>query len=339
MASFVTANGYDPLVYDYLIQRKAVQLNAIIASGVALVSSFLQDALAGGGSHYELSGYNALTYEEPNLSDESGTVVTPSSIADAVEKGRVAYLNEAWAVKTFAKDIVGQNPIIPITNSIAGYWANAMQKRMVASLLGIMADNIANDSGDMVLDVSTDGSGAVAAGERFSAANLITAKQTAGDHSKFFTHIIVNSIIKSRMETLNLVSTIPNARGEIMFETYLGLKLIIDDESALVDTTGTNRDKYICILAGQGIIGLAEGRCSVPFATKRDEGTGNGGGEEFIHSRMSPAIHPWGFSWLDDTVVGKSASVAELALADNWDRIENRKNIPLAFLIVNDELV
>lgn len=339
MASFTLTNGYNQLVYGYLIQQKATQLNAIVQSGVAQFSQFLENALAGGGNHYELSGYQAISYQEPNLSDDSGTVVTPMSIADEVQKGRVAYLNEAWAVKTFAKDIVGQNPVTPITNSIAGYWANAIQKRIVASLLGIMADNIANDSGDMVLDVSTDDAGAVAAGERFSAANLITAKQTAGDHSKFFTHIIVNSIIKSRMETLNLVSTIPNARGEIMFETYLGLKIIIDDESALVNTAGTNRDKYTCILVSQGLIGLAEGRCSVPFATERDESTGNGGGEEFIHSRMSPAIHPWGFSWLDDTVAGASASVAELALADNWDRIEERKNIALAFLIVNDELV
>lgn len=338
MASFITSNGYNPLVYGYLIQQKAIQLNAIIQSGIAMPSSFLQGKLAGGGNHYEFSDYKQIVHDEPHLSDESGTIVGVDSVEDAVQRGRIAYLNKAWAVKDFAKQIVGQNPVAAITGSIGEYWATAMQKRIISSLIGIRDDNIANDSSDMVFDVSNDNGTAVLAAERISAENLLHTKQTSGDHAKKYTHIIMPSLMYTRLQLLNLIAYIPNSRGEIQFTKFLEYTVIVDDENLLIDTSGTNRDKYTCILCSREIIGLASGKVEVPFATDRDEKTGNGGGEEFFHSRMSPVIHPWGFDWTDDTVVGKSPSVAELALPDNWDRIWPRKNINLAFLIVNEEL-
>lgn len=338
MASFITANGYNPYAYDYLINRKSLSLNAIVKSGIASQSAFLQSKLSGGGDSYEFSDYNPLTHDEPNLSDESGTLAPVDNITDAVQRGRVAYLNKRWAVKTFAKNIVGQNPVTAITDGVADYWATAIQKRMISGLIGIRDDNVTNDSSDMVFDVATDGAGAVAAGEQISAANILHAKQTMGDHHKMLQYIIMPSLMYTRLQLLNLIAYIPNSRGEVQFSKFLEYTVIVDDENLLVDTSGTNRDKYTCILAGRDIIGLASGRNDRPFGIYPDEATGNGGGEEFIFSRMNPAIHHWGFDWTDDTRAGKSASLAELALEDNWDRKWDRKKINLAYLIVNEEL-
>ena len=51
-----------------------------------------------------------------------------------------------------------------------------------------------------------------------------------------------------------------------------------------------------------------------------------------LHSRVNIACVPLGFSWLEDSVAAESPTIAELALAANWDRIAERKAIPLAFL-------
>lgn len=338
MASFITSNGYNPLVYGYLTQQRAVQSNKIINSGIARTDEYLNQRIAAGGNHFELSNYKALTYDEPSLSDESGTIADKASISSDLQKGRVPYLNKMWAVKDFAKDIVGQNPVTAITSGMGGYWSNAIQKRAIATLIGVMKDNIANDSSDMVLDVSNDNNSAVLATEKISAANILTAKQKKGDKADQLTYLIINSAMYTSLQLQNLITYIPNARGEIMFEKYLNYTLIVDDDSLLIDTSGTYRDKYTCILASAGALGYGFGKTNVPFAAFRDEKTGNGGGEEFFISRMSPVLHPWGFSWLDDTVAGASQNVAELQLADNWDRVWENKNIGLAYLIVNETL-
>jgi hypothetical protein len=84
------------------------------------------------------------------------------------------------------------------------------------------------------------------------------------------------------------------------------------------------------------VYGSANGRVKVPSELQRKEDAGNGGGEDIIHSRHSNFYHPFGLDWTDTTVAGQSATQAELELAVNWDRIWDRKHIPMAFLQVND---
>lgn len=99
---------------------------------------------------------------------------------------------------------------------------------------------------------------------------------------------------------------------------------------------GVNRITYTCVLFGSGAVSSANGRVENPSAVDRDEKAGNGGGEETLHSRRSDLIHPLGFSFTSSSVAGQSATLAELEAAANWDRVWDRKNVPLAFLQVND---
>jgi hypothetical protein len=338
MATFQLTNGYNPLVYGYLVNQRATQKNAIIRSGMAAQSSYLQGKLAGGGQNYEFSDYKQLTHSAPNLSDDSNSNATAENITNALQKGRLIVQNKMWAVKDFAKDLVGQNPVTAITNQIGDVWGTILQKEMVSSLLGILADNIANDASDMVYNIANDNVAAVADAERISATAIIRAKQTSGDMSDGYRFIVMHSLLKARLAIQNLISFIPNSRGETMFETYGGLQ-IIEDDDALLLTTGVNRITYTCILAGADVIGLASGEVSHPFAMDRDEKTGLGGGEDFFHSRRSDAIHPWGFSFAHaggGALAGQSATYAELATAAKWDRVWPRKNVKIAFLKVND---
>lgn len=335
MASTLLANIYNPLVYGYLIQQKALELNAIVQSGMASVDGYLQGRLAGGGNNYELSDYKQLVHSAPNLSDDSATVAPTEGIDKSIQKGRLIVQNKHWAVKDFAKDLAGQNPVPAITGGIAGVWATVLQSEMISSLLGIMADNIANDAGDMVYTAGTDAVGTPTAAEKISAVNILRAKQTLGDHGKMINKITMHSALFTSLQEQNLIGFIPNSRGEVLFNTFMGYRIVVDDDARLI-FAGVNRLMYTCILSADNVIGLASGNVDKPFEMYRDEKTGNGAGEDFFASRRSDAIHPWGFSFLSASVAGASATYAELALTANWNRIWPRKNINIAYLRVNN---
>lgn len=60
---------------------------------------------------------------------------------------------------------------------------------------------------------------------------------------------------------------------------------------------------------------------------------GKGSGQQILHSRVNLAIHPAGFAWVEGTIAGDSPTIAELSAAAHWDRVVERKAVPLAFLV------
>lgn len=100
--------------------------------------------------------------------------------------------------------------------------------------------------------------------------------------------------------------------------------------------TGVDR-KYLCILFGQGAIGYGRGNPRTPSEVQRYPERANGGGVEVLWSRKTWLIHPSGFNFLSTTITGPGLSPtwADLQLATNWERVLDRKKIPMAFYVVN----
>jgi hypothetical protein len=92
---------------------------------------------------------------------------------------------------------------------------------------------------------------------------------------------------------------------------------------------------------GGAAIGTANGQVLQPSELFRKPSAGNGGGQTEIYSRVNNVWHPYGFAFQSNTLTGgaascRFASYADLKLAVNWNRVWQRKNIPVAFLKVND---
>ena len=85
---------------------------------------------------------------------------------------------------------------------------------------------------------------------------------------------------------------------------------------------------------GAGAFGYGEGMSSVPVEVERNGLQGNGGGVETLIVRKTWLLHPFGFQ-ATGTPAGESFTHAELAEATSFDRVVDRKNVPLAFLITN----
>jgi len=71
-------------------------------------------------------------------------------------------LNKGWGAADLVTELaMGVNAMEHIRARVDNYWTHAWQNRLLASCDGILADNVANDSGDMVIDVAIeDGSAA-----------------------------------------------------------------------------------------------------------------------------------------------------------------------------------
>ena len=337
MATTQLADIYNPLVFNAAVQEKQVELNRFIQSGVAVIDPQLTAMASVGGNIGELPFYKPLGTEEPNYStDNPATLSTPAKITSAKMIYRLAAQNKSWSTMDLARELALEDPMGAITNRIAQYWATNNERRIIQSVRGLIADNVANDSGDMLFDISAATNTAATDANRVSADAIIDTVQTMGDHGELLAAMGMHSVVYRRLQKLNRIDFIPDARGEVNIPTYQGKRVIVDDSLVGISYGSTPANiYYFTILFGAGEFRLGEGQPTNPSAMDREEAAGNGGGQDIIYSRRSDIIHPLGFQFTSASVAGTSATQAELATAANWNRVYERKNVVLAVLKSN----
>lgn len=331
------ADIYNPLIWNASIQEAAIEQNRFLQSGI-MVNNPQIAAMASASSNIgELPFFGGLTNDEPNhSSDDSAVLSAPAKIVGSKQVFRKTFDNKSWATMDLAVEIGALDPVQAITGRVGKYWAVNSEKRLIQSLRGVMLDNIANDSADMVVSVGTVETGASpTAAKMISGSLVVDACATLGDLGATLNTIAMHSIPFSTLQKLNLIVYLPGATQDISIPTYLGKRVIVDD--ALAPRAGTTSGfVYTSILFGSNAIAYGAGTPPVPSEVKRNPDAGNGGGQDIIYSRSTEIIHPFGFSFTSASVAGASATYAELATAANWNRVyASRKNVPIAFLQTN----
>jgi len=340
---------YDPLTFDNAMQERQIELNAFLQAGVMTNDAKLQAHLSTGGNIGELpfyfqlsnSGEGASGTEPWFSSDNPANESFPQKITSGKMIFRASYQNNSWSAMDLAREITSMSdPLMAIVDRIASYWATNTQNRLIKSALGVLGDNVAADNSDMLVTVATDDAAAITAAEKIGSDIVIDALATMGDRMTQAGGMVIamHSVVYAELNKQNLIEFIPNARGEIMFGTYLGHRIIVDDGMPAV--AGSNRTTYTTIIFGAGSFGYGSGYPNMPSEVDRNPASGEGGGEEIIYSRTTEIIHPVGFEFDSSTLTGGTdntqASYADLALATNWDRVyESRKNIQLAYIQTN----
>jgi len=337
MATVQLADIYEVETFNQSVQESAIELNRFISSGVMIQDPRIDEMVAIGGMVGELPFYNALTNDEPDYTTDDPTdVLVPAKIDSGTQIFRLANQAKGWSTMDLSRQLALADPLSAITGSIGHYWATNSQNRLVSTSIGVIADNIANDDGDMVNVIAiADGDNATAA-NLISAEAVIDAQSTLGDHSSKITAIAMHSVVYANLKKQNLIDFIPNARGEINIPTYLGLSVIEDDNLTVV-AGGTSGFIYTSILFGSGVFAYGTSPALVPSELERSALVGQGGGQDVIVARRNEIIHPNGFAFASNGLTaGVSANRAALELATQWDRVyANRKNIAMAALKTN----
>lgn len=335
MATVALSDVYEPLTFNQEVQEKAIELNNFLQSGVISPDPQLSQMASIGGHIGELPFYLGLANTEPRYSnDTQGTTPAPDGLGDGKQIFRKAMQNNSWSVMDLSRELALEDPLGAITNRVAKYWAVNTEKRIINSATGLLLENLANED-DMVNAVHSETVAGTTDANRISADAVIDAAATMGDHAGDVTMIAMHSVQYTRLQKLNLIAFIPDARGEINIPTYLGYRVIVDD-SMPVRAGTTDGLVYTTMLFAENSIAYGMGQPNVPSEVERDPASGNGGGEEILYSRSTEIIHPKGYQFTSASVAGQSATYAELAAAANWDRAyANRKNVGIAFLTCN----
>lgn len=339
---------YGPEYTSYGIE-KAIELNAFVQSGVAQEEADLNTLAAGQGGIYNMPFFKQLATTAPNASsDDDSAIAARRKTSTGMEAARLHCYNAVWSSADLAKAFIAVDPLSVIATQTAQYWATWGEQMIINTALGILASNIANNSSDMLINISAISDSAAtglgyatgAAARQLQANTLIDAMQTAGDHKGMFTAIAMHSAVHANLQKQGAIEThfFELEDSEVKFDTFMGKRVVMDDQmtvaSVSIDDGGgaSAKNVYTSILFAGGQFRLGYGTPKVPTENYRDPKAGNGGGVEDLIERRHPIVHPVGFKWTDASIAGKGATAAELATAANWTRVRQRKNIGLAFM-------
>lgn len=333
--------GNEPVILSYMTEDP-VEKTAFFESGILTPTPYAAEIARGPSNIANIPFWKAIdTSIEPNYSnDVYQDIATPRNVQTGEMMARVAYLNEGFGQADLTVELTSQNPLQSVANRLDNFWQRQAQRRLIATALGLYNDNRAatdayHTQDDMVIDVS--------ATLGFDAGAFIDATQTMGDAlsgpgGQVLGTIAVHSFVKGQMRKQQLIDFVRDADNNTMIETYQGYRIVTDDQMTVVGT-GNDR-KFISIIFGNGAIGYGEGSPTNPLEYDRAPERGNGGGVETLWTRKTWLLHPLGYSFTSAVITGngsetiaRSASWQDLANATNWNRVVERKHVPIAFLV------
>lgn len=336
MATVRLSDIIDVTVFQDLPSVNSPEKTAFVQSGAMVMSDLLNGIANSAGKRAELPFWKDLDggSEADLSSDDPNVNSTPEKIVQGEQVARKLFLNKSWQASDLASELAaGPNALQRVRDRVDAYWMKQLQRRLISACDGVLADNLANDGGDMVNDISIEDGSNAGAGNVFSRTAFTGAAFTLGDAFEDTGAVAMHSVVYKRAVDNDDIDFIRDSQGNLLMATYMGRQVIVDD--GLTVTAGaTSGFKYTTVLFGAGALGYGNGSPLVPVATDRSESGGNGGGIETLTTRKTWIVHPFGYQFTG-TPVGESPSIAEFKVAGSWDRVVERKNVPLCFIITN----
>lgn len=328
-------------VYGSYFAIDDVETSAFYRAGIIATDAAFDVIAKAGGKQATIPFWKDLDQTiEPNYSNDDITdTADMNNISTGTQTARKAWVNQIFGDMDLVTELIAQNPMERIRARFSEYWVRQLQRRLIAQITGVLADNVANDSSDMIIDISgLSGSAAI-----FNSDAFIDAAYTLGDHADSIRAIAVHSMIEARMVKNDEIVYVPDSQGNLTIKTYKGRVVVIDD---LMPKTGSGSDTiFTSILFGAGAVGFGgvnghafaygEGIPKNPVELHRLPTVGNGGGAEELIERNTWLMHPFGFTWIEAAPLDSgefSPSLSDLRLAKHWDRVVDRKLVPVAFV-------
>lgn len=323
-----------PSVFVPYVQEQSVVQSALYRAGIIVPDPQIAALAQGAGKTFNLPFWHDLDETDSEVASDDPAEASTAGKIDAGQDVAVAHMRQRqWTWTDLAGELAGSDPARAIADSVSRYWARDDQRTLIASLTGVFADNAANDSGDMILDVASDANSAIAAGEKISGDLILTAKQTMGDAAGELVGIAMHSALHTNLQKQGLIAFIPNDAANVGWGTYMGYSVIVDDGCPAV--AGSYRIKYTSYMFGRGAVALGEGMRKVPVETDRDPEAGHGSGQESLFHRRRFILHPRGVAFTASSVARVSPTNAELRAAANWNRVYARKHVRLVKIVTN----
>lgn len=312
-----------PEVFAQYVIRETAERSRLFQSGLLVADGSLSAFLAGGGNSINLPNWSDLWAtgsgdDDNNVSSDAASAAAPAAVGATADIALRHNRNKGWSSYDLTAAFAGDDPMRMIVSRVADYWANALERTFVSTLMGITADNLVANAGDMVNDQSI-----VALAPEM----ILDTAQTMGDAQDRLAVIVMHSAIYNSLAKLNLIDFIPDSEGRTRFPSYMGYEVIRDDDCP--EAAGVY-DTYLC---ARDSFAWGEGSPRVPVETYRYPAQGDGGGSEELWSRREFVMHPRGFAAAHTWTNNKSPTDAELQVDGAFGRVApERKQVGIAIL-------
>lgn len=328
MAETRLANVIVPEVFTGYTLEPSIYRSRFWRSNVIEVTPALTALLNGGGETFNLPFWQDIADDADGVPSET-VAATVDNITTNRQSARRQFREKAWGQNAISEVFAGSSGLQTVQGRIVDYWARRYNLMAVATLNGVLADNIANDSGDLVNDISA---ATPATDQNFSDEGVINAQALLGENGTVgrpdqtdFAAILVHPQVYSYMRNQDLIDFVPISGQDRPLEFYLRMEVLVDSSAPV--SSGVY-DTFIfkpgCLQFGVGTTGY------IPTETDRVPLTGFG--IDQLITRRVVAMHVVGTRWLEASVGGVSPTNAELALAANYDRVFQQQNMRFAVL-------
>jgi hypothetical protein len=317
-----------PEVFAAYVIAMTKELSVLIQSGIALSNDYLDKLVEGGGKLINMPFWKAITGEDEVLSDSAP--LTPAKITADADVAALLIRGKAWSTNELAGALAGDSPMKAISAQVAGWWARREQAVLVSILNALfdMTGKIPGTDdtprGALAVTHANDISGKSGSAAVISASAILDTKQLLGDAADQLTALAVHSAVYTTLQKQNLITYIPNARGEIVIPTYLGYRVLVDD--GCPNSGGI----YQSYLFGSGCFGRGDG---VPVdLTPVEMDRDSLASDDILINRRAFVLHPFGVKFANAVVTGATPTNAELATYNNWAKVYEDKAIGIAML-------
>ncbi|MBO9459839.1 hypothetical protein [Labrenzia sp. R5_0] len=144
----------------YMAENKPAKLIMLEKSGIlAGPAPEIGKRFKAGGNQIEVPYWEDLDDAEPTVIDDSDNKIGVSKITASdmkAYKHRLAKKYGAKTVASYAATGRGDSAMNRVAERISAYWGRRKEERIIATAEGVIADNVANDSGDMVYSIYSD---------------------------------------------------------------------------------------------------------------------------------------------------------------------------------------
>jgi len=341
MAKVQVSDIVVPDVFNPYFLERTAEKSRLIRSGIVMPDPELNRLAVGGGRLINMPFYTDLSGDDQILSDVSP--LDTRNIGTAQDLARLHLRGDARSVNDLSGALSGTDPLSIIVDLISEFWARKEQALLIATLGGVFADNLLAISGDTGGDgdlIHNHAAEATADVKIWSDTSptvmcpeaIIDTQALLGDSTNEFTAIMMHSKCLTDLKKQELIDTErPSGAGSEIYY-YMGKEVIIDDTCPTRAGTGVEPSTiYQSFLFAKGAIGRGEGAAPVPSEFERSALNS----DTYFVTRRHFIMHPRGIRWMENACDGQAPTNAESLLAENWNRVYEKKNLRLAMIETN----
>ena len=325
MAKTQIADIIQPSVFNPYVIQATMEKSALFQSGIVQSVPNLQLGVGKGNRIINMPYFEDLSGNSQLLSDSSS--LTPKKIGTNQDVATQLFRGDAWSSNDLAATLSGADPQGAIASRVADYWARDMQTTLISALNGVFNGTLASSH---VNNLAIEDGANAGATNKSSGDAIVDTISKLGDAHEALTAIAMHSTVYFNLVKQQLIQTVRDAEGKVIYNTYMDKRVIVDDRCPAV-AGGTSGFKYTTYLFGAGAIGYAEGTPEVATETDRDSLAG----DDILINRKHYVLHPRGVKFTNASVAGVSPTNAEMADTANWSKVYEDKAIRMVAMVTN----